>query len=535
MKIKFLAILSFLALSIGYSYAQGEMDAYKMSQRDLTGTARSVAMGGAFGALGGDISGIAINPAGIGIYKSSEVVTTLNFQNTKSETQMKTSAGDKISENKFKFTFDNFAFVGTVPTNVSDIVPLVNFGFSYNRLKSFDRKYRMHGNNINTSMADYMAHRANTGYYIYDNPNNQLYVDDDNKNGEGIYPFDEYDWTTLLGYNAHLINHIGGGEYEPTQGFVNSSLFNTLNVREKGTVDTYDFNIGTTFADVVSFGITVSVTDLDYKLYSDYSESAEILNNANNGFMTDNWLHTEGTGWQIKTGLIFKPIHELRIGLAYHSPTWYNMTDYFGAGIDYNMDAFVPVGSPNVSPTYGNIYSYDYGPYDYKFRSPDKFIASLAGVIGQTAIISADYEYTNYSKSMKLYDRNGYMLDGDPNSFIETDFKGASTLRFGAEVRVTPQFAVRAGYSWVQSPLEKKFKDLEEEVMTVGSDPHFILDGDTNYITWGAGYRFNKSFYTDIAFVMKNKKGDLYSFYGADKAEIKDQTFQGLLTLGFRF
>lgn len=32
-------------------------------------------MGGAFGALGGDISGIAINPAGIGVYQKSEIVT----------------------------------------------------------------------------------------------------------------------------------------------------------------------------------------------------------------------------------------------------------------------------------------------------------------------------------------------------------------------------------------------------------------------------------------------------------------------------
>lgn len=533
MKIKFLSILAMLAISTGYTFAQGEMDAYKMSRTDLTGTARSVSMGGAFGALGGDISGISINPAGIGVYKSSEVVTTVNFQNTKTKTRMIDADGSNMDQSKFKFTFDNLAFVGTIPTNNSDVVPLINFGFSYNRLKSFDRKYNMQGNNLNRSLAHYMAGRANISPYTLDRPDDQLIINYDGKNNENINPFERYDWLAVLGFNSYMIDHLGSGKYAAGAAFAGGGIYNDLNVREKGSVDSYDFNVGTTFADVVSFGLTVSVTDLNYRLYSDYSE---VLNNAGNGFLMDNWLHTEGTGWQIKTGLIFKPIQELRIGLAYHSPTWYNMTDYFGAGIDYNVEGLVSPG-PNDIPASGDVYSGDFGPYDYKFRSPDKFIASIAGVIGQTAIISADYEYTNYSGSMKLFDRNGDILSDydNPNDFIKDDFKGASTIRVGAEVRLTPQFALRAGYSWMQSPLEKSFKNAEKEPVLVGGDAHYVLDGDTNYITWGGGYRFSRNFYTDIAFVLRNKKSDLYAFDTAEKAELKEQTFQGLLTLGFRF
>jgi len=533
MKIKFLSILAILGISTGYMFAQGEMDAYKMSRTDLTGTARSVAMGGAFGALGGDISGIAINPAGIGVYKSSEVVTTLNFQNTRTETQMKTASGSKIDQSKFKFTFDNLAFVGTIPTNSSDVVPLINFGFSYNRLKSFDRKYNMQGDNLNKSVAGYMAGRANISPYKLDRPETQLIMDREGYNGENINPFERYDWLAVLGYNSYMIDHLGNGIYEAGAAFTGGGIYNDLYVREKGSVNSYDFNVGTTFADIVSFGLTVSVTDLDYRLYSDYSE---VLNNAGNGFLMNNGLHTEGTGWQLKTGLIFKPIQELRIGLAYHSPTWYNMTDYYDAGIDYNLEGLVSPG-PNDILASDKVGSGIFGPYDYKFRSPDKFIASIAGVIGQTAIISADYEYTNYSNSMKLFDRNGDILSDidNPNDFIKNDFKGSSTIRVGAEVRVTPQFALRAGYAWMQSPLEKKFKNNEVEPILVGGDPHYVLDGDTNYITFGGGYRFTKNFYTDIAFLMRNKKSDLYAFDTADRAELKEQTFQGLLTLGFRF
>ena len=133
--------------------SQSEMDALRYSTNELTGTARSVAMGGAFGALGGDISGIAINPAGISIYKSSEVVATMNVRNNRVETLLNDKSIDK---SKFSFSFDNMAFVGLVPT-YNDDVPLVNFGFTYNRLKNFDRSYSMRNVGEQRSLTDRMA------------------------------------------------------------------------------------------------------------------------------------------------------------------------------------------------------------------------------------------------------------------------------------------------------------------------------------------------------------------------------------------
>jgi len=57
-------------------FGQGEVEANMISRGDLYGTARGLAMGGAFGALGGDQTGVAINPAGIAVYRSSEVAGT---------------------------------------------------------------------------------------------------------------------------------------------------------------------------------------------------------------------------------------------------------------------------------------------------------------------------------------------------------------------------------------------------------------------------------------------------------------------------
>lgn len=521
MKKKFTLVMFFVASIAGTALAQGEMNAFDYSYNDLTGTARSVSMGGAFGALGGDISGIAINPAGIGVYKSSEIVTTLNFANNRTETNL---LGSKTKDSKFNFSFDNIAFVGTVPIH-SDVAPLINFGFSYNRLKSFNRKIALRGQNLVNSQTDYIADRVSgisNGGLIISNQNNPFM-------GNSAY------WLGGLAYNGGLIQNVPGSsnQYQSALG-LNGDLDNSLFMQEKGSIDSYDFNVGTTFADMLSIGATVSVTDINYRLYSNYTEEWYPNGNYNGGYDMTNYLKTDGTGWQVKVGLIFKPIQELRIGVAYHSPTWYQMTDYYSAivnsdinGVNKFVDTFDHVGD-----------SYT----DYDFRTPDKWTFSMAGVIGKQFIISADYELTNY-KNMHLKDVAGFPYTED-NSYIKTDFRNASTLRVGAEYRITPQFSARVGYMWQQSPFQKQFKDdnaiastnLNVPVAaTSGTVTQYSIVGDANYITYGLGYKFTPNFYTDVAFVMKSRKDDFYTYGRSDKAELKNNVFSGLLTVGYKF
>ncbi len=541
MKRKYLLALAF-SLSLGASYAQGEMDAYKFSRNDLTGTARSLSMGGAFGSyVGGDISAIAINPAAIGEYNRSEVVTTLNFMNTRMESNL---GGNTQTENKFKVRFDNLAFVSTFPLQ-SDVAPFLNFGFSYNRLKTFDRQYSMGGNTRN-SLSDYMVTRAD-GWQTSDlslNSNPQAWRNTD--------------WLPVLGFNSGLITNRNNSTDRYVSTTRNSggnrvlTPYSQLFNQERGSINTYDFNLGTTFSDMVSFGFTVSMTDINYRMYSIYSE--DFANGNNQGFFDlENWLRTDGTGWQVKTGLVFKPIHQLRIGVAYHSPTWYHMTDYYAADIQHDISALRGTAT-NIPTDYqpGRVESFDGngdGITDYRLRTPDKWSFNITGVIGQRAIISADYELTNYRNNMRLHDNNGRALasgDADPNNLIEQDFRNSSTLRIGAEIRITPLFSGRVGYSWVQSPLVAEFRNNDFEVFTVGSVPHYTLDGDTHYITYGLGYRLTSHFYTDVAFVMTSQKDDLYTFSRVldnsgndivtpDRISLKTNRFQGLLTLGYRF
>ncbi|NDV67865.1 OmpP1/FadL family transporter [Dysgonomonas sp. 25] len=529
MKRRLIVALS-LILSTGAIYAQGEMDAYRFSQNELRGTARSVAMGGAFGALGGDISGVAINPAGIGIYKSSEIVTTLNFQNTKVKNN--NPYGDSFNKSKFKFEFDNLAFVTTFDLD-SDVAPRFNVGFSYNKLKSFDRQYQTNGYKAPSSLSDYMAYRAD-GY-------TPSQLTSGNRWG--------CDWLAVQGYNAYLIEHLGNEYYG--SNMIAYDLNNDLYVKEKGSISSYDFNFGTTFADMFSVGMTVSVTDIDYRMYSSYIEDFYVGSVKPEDFFEQiNHMKTEGSGWQLGLGMIFKPINELRIGAAYHSPTWYKMTDYYISDINHDL-----VGIAGMPAGYQSDYfKSDEGVYDYKLYTPDRWTFSVAGVIGTMAIISLDYELTNY-KNMKLKDRGNYrsIAESGTNEFIKQDFKAASTIRAGIEIKPIPQMSFRAGYAFMESPLKKEFRNNEKEVMVAAPIAHYTLDGHTHHYTWGLGYRFSKNFYTDVAFVYKTQNAQLHNMptttnprisdgkdgYGnfiyGDRTDMKIETMQGLLTLGFRF
>ena len=192
-------LASAFLLSGGAVFAQGEMDAYKFSQYDLSGTARYLGMGGAFGALGGDISAMGGNPAGLGIYRSSEIVTTLSLSSMKTNTEW---SGTKMDENRTKFNFDNIAYVGYFPTGNDEGLIGWNVGFAYNRVKNFNRRYRMGRGPGGFSLSDYIATLTNRAGVT----GNDLLISDSHD------PYMNQDWLSVMGYDTYII-----GSANPSQ------------------------------------------------------------------------------------------------------------------------------------------------------------------------------------------------------------------------------------------------------------------------------------------------------------------------------
>ena len=512
-------LLLLIALfSCAYSFGQGELDAFRFSKNDLSGTARGIAMGGAFGALGGDITGVSINPAGIGVYRTSELSTTLSLtsSNIKTNWQNSINKDDKVS-----FRLDNINYVGYFPAGKEG--QSINFGFSFNRLKSFDRNYSANGKGMPNSLTDYMAD------LVWGIPSRELYFEN---NRPGI------PWLGVLGWEGYLINNPQGNEYESILNVDevngNEKVSPRLSVSEKGHINSYDFTFGSNVSTSLYLGMSFSITDIYYRMNSLYDEAFD----DGGGFMLDNYLQTEGSGYQVNLGAIWLPTDFLRLGVAYHSPTWYTMTDYYQARLDPDVPGEGGKKAPIID-TPGDAST------NYRLRTPYSWVFSAAAILGTQAIVSLDYDIKDYT-SMNLEDNYGYS-DREQNRYIDTDFRMAATLRAGFEYRFTPQFSGRLGYAWMQSPYEKEFKeDRAFDAAVVGTIPHYTVDGDMNYYTAGIGYRFTPQFYLDFAFVHgRQQKDDLYFFPSmyedekgnpSPKAASFDNTFnKGLITLGYKF
>jgi len=499
-------------------FAEGELDAIRYSGTDLNGTARGVSMGGAFGALGGDLTGININPAGLGVYRSSEISGSLSFSTANTKTDLQ---GDYAP----KTALDNVAYVGYYPT-FGNKLRAFNFGFSYSRLKSFDRNYQTEAPN-SVSMIDFMAEIL-YGFY----PNEIHY--------ENL----QAPWLGVLGCQTLIVEPISNSpkEIEYQSIFPVGKPESRLKVSENGVISSFDLSIGANFSDRFYLGATLSLADISYYMTSRYEEGL-----IGGGFSLENTLETQGNGFQLKLGAIFKPTDALRFGVSYHSPTWYSMTNYYSGWINANyrgVHEFSP--TPDAPDNYTN----------YTLNTPSAWTFSAAGVLGGKAILSLDYEMKLFQEmflARDFYEKDYYDHE---NTWIKDDFKIASTLRFGAEFRFTPQFSGRLGYAWMQNPYNNSFasnptayddysKQYQYKNLIVGTVPHFTVNGDTHYFTAGIGYKFTPQFYMDLAFLTRMQTDDLYYFPSYERDDVKilksnaielnNLTFKGLLTMGYKF
>ena len=521
----------FFTCNINNLSAQGnEIDAFTLSNTELNGTARSIAMGGAFGALGGDISALSNNPAGLGIYRSSEVAGTLNLS------MVNTSAnwsGITSDQNKTRFNMNNLGLVFYFPSN-SESINSWSLGFSYNRLKNYNRRYKMSGDGQAFSLSDYAASRASNAFGTGSGITKDELIYD--KNYDPYYNRDlAGNWLSILGYESGFFNNIAGRNDVYHSDFGQDPISNSkLYVNESGYMDEFNIGFGMNISNTLFIGASTSVTDITYRLTSTYDEVFKTPKNDH--LYLDNWLTTEGKAFSFNIGAIVN-LQMLRLGVAFVSPRWYDMTDYFSA------EAGSEVGGDELwSGTPEDQYS------EYRFRTPEKWIFSGALILGQSALVSADYELTNY-KSMKFSDRDGWD-DYMTNVYIKEDFTYAHTVKLGTEIKILPQLALRAGYMMQTSPMQSDLANNNIEIPPSGTIPHFIVTSKpTNYFTLGLGFRFTPQFYMDIAGVYRHNNSHAYAFsnmyhentskeiypISSEPASLKTASTRVVLTMGYKF
>lgn len=507
--------------------------AFTLSSKNLEGTARSVSMGNAFTALGGDMGSIEINPAASAVYRYSEVSVTPVIANAVSKSNYAGGAG--VSDNLTRFGVGNAGFIGSFETGRqrSGLIRW-SLGVVMTKQNNLTYTFGTRGRNSNSSWLSDLA--LKTG------PDEETGRRGINANDLNINSHqDPYrilgasDWVSILGWNTTLLsllpntsdqyiaateNMYYAGKDPLGNDIIDIKVGGALNqdflTERRGSITSTVINFGGNIANKLYFGVNLGLKSVYEKIDLSVGESAVNSNDFDSGFESFRYAYehkTFGTGADLKMGIIFTPTPNFRVGAAIATPTFYWLTERYYAGM---RSAF--------NDGYTQLLYTPEGEYDYTLQTPFSFNIGLAGVLPGIGAISADYEMIDYS-SMKLRTRNGYtdsfIWDNDQ---IKSIYQAQHILRVGVEVTPVEGFAIRGGYQYYSNPYKSRFQDYGEK---------------TNLVSAGLGYSHACGFFFDAAFqteIGKNyRTSSLYEANNAPVVNYKTNLWRLLFTVGFRF
>jgi hypothetical protein len=507
------------------AYAQTPYDALKLVQSDITGSARYMSMAGAFGALGGDVSAIKDNPAGLGIFRKSELSTTVNML---SQTSNSNWENTKTQDDLYKLGFNNFTYVLASPTwrkeSNKDGLKYSNWSFSYNKLKDFNRRSYIKGTDLSSSMTDYMA-------YFSGNTSGSSYDFDNYPTSEYDSPWDNLDisWLSVMAAYGGLMDEYVDQATSQTAYW--SSLLNvgetvspSYILEESGALNEYSLGWSGNFSDRFFIGVNLNLQTLNYQLSTKYSEDFS----GGGNMSLSNSMSTTGAGMNFNIGAIYTPIDFMRIGLAYHTPTLFALSDVGSSELDFNAYSVGYITTPTNT-------------LDYQLLSPSQLNASLGLIVGNKGLVSAEYVLTNYT-GMRFYDDNGESAEYmDENQRIKEYLNNSRTIKIGGEYKVTSNIALRAGYANESNAVvPNSVKYMLPN--TTRSNTEYFIHNQTNYYTCGIGYR-ESSWYIDMAYMAKVIDETFYPYSASilptdlqpQSASVITTNNNIILTFGLRF
>jgi hypothetical protein len=433
---------SFIALlmvcSLTTTQAQTETQALRFSMHNPYGTARYAAQGGAIGALGSDLSAAQVNPAGLGIYRSSELSFTQSFYwvNTSSD-----YLGNRADDSRFKYNVGSLGFVTATNSNRKSGFIGGSFSMGYNTLANFNNRTIIRGTNPGSTMLDDFTWHANS--------------DPANLDPDQLDPFYE-----KVAYDAYLLPFD-----ENTQEYWNDIAYGGYGqdqyrmVDQWGYIGEYSFAGAFNFSNILYMGANMGFQSV--RFYEDIYHTESDPGNRIENFDSFNFREfnsTRGWGYNMRFGMIIRPFQMLRIGGAIQIPTFYQLTDQkvTDAYSTWDRDSEIPAGSA-YSPN---------GIYDYKLRSPMKYFAHASVILFKMATLSAAYEYTDYaSAELTAYDY--YDSFSEENSSIRQNFQAVNNIKAGAEVRVDAVY-FRGGFQYLMSPFSDSRNNAEAFIYSCG-------------------------------------------------------------------
>lgn len=500
-KIFSIILCSFLCFAI---QAQNANDALRYSLHNISGTARSVGLGGTLGALGGDFSTLSGNPAGLAAYRKSEFSFSPNFLNINNDAKLLSGTNESIQESKNDFNLSNLGFVFH-STPRSGNWKTFNVGIGINQIANYEQEIYYEG----------MSHGSLVQSYA------------EQANGFDSSEFDSF--STGLAWETGAIYPLSDTDYiTDFEGTDSTQIFRNETINTSGNTNELVFSFAGNMDNKLMIGATIGVPFVSWeenRLYAEEDQDDEIP--FFNQLSYEESISTSGVGINAKFGLIYRINQMFRVGTAIHTPTAYGLTDTYTSSLTYdytdsNNDGPISATSPN-------------GSFSYRLSTPWRAMLNAAAIIGSKktidgaktyvplGFISAEVEWADYSSSAFNYstDANGTQFKSEEravNSDIGKQLKSAVSFRIGAEY-VRQKLRIRAGYGINGSP--------------------FAGSSSTNNTFSGGLGIYERNFYLDFAY-QRTSLVDSYSPYttiDAPRQIIATDTNRNkyMFTLGFRF
>ena len=498
-------------LTITFSQAQNITDGLRYSTKDNTGTARFTALSGAMGALGGDFSAAQINPAGGAVFLNSSLTFSASLINLQNKSNYFNNSENSNSDD---FTLNQAGGVFVMNnSNEGSAFKKFNIGINYSTTKNLNNRMFIAGTG-NKTIGNFFLEQAQ-GL-----PLNLL----DLQSGESIgnlYSYLGQNESTaaqnaFLGYQAFLFDPMYLNDPTNTS-YISNIAGNSFNQEyiflSQGYNSKFSVNFATQVTDNYYFGINLNTHTINY------TQSSFLLESNNNpasvvkkvGF--ENNLYVNGAGISAQIGVIAKVANNIRLGLSFDTPTWYQISEETTQYLESRRLVDGQDIYTLVDPRVINVYE------DYNLRTPANLTASAAYIFGQNGLISVDYSYKDYS-SIKFSTIGNYYnaYFNDLNYKINSTLNGASSFNAGAEYRIN-QISLRGGFHYEQSP----YKDSD-------------IVGDLLGFSLGAGFNLG-NYNIDLAYSRSEQERNqqLYSVGLTDTAKINSVYNNFVLSMGFKF
>lgn len=506
------SILAIISICLTfYAYSQNEQDALRYSQNKLFGSARVQGAGGAFGALGADASAVAINPAGIALYRRNEISGSLAVTSYVNDNKY---IGSLNTDSKTGINIPQFGLVFTKVQqgfNGDESKDLVSysFGFGMNRLNDFNQNNIFTGYNSKSSISDFFAEQASGRTFPNSAPFNS-YIND----------------IAGMAWSAYLIDSIGLNKYGSTFRSNNDTAFSVRQTNIStisGRINEYNFSTGLNYSNFLYFGASLLFQNVNYESSNTFKETVERKSSANNLYTSSDFttkVKTQGTGIGGRFGFIIKPTDYFRMGLSYTTPVRLNLKDEYSYGLQSTVN--------------GNNYFYDASArtdyFDYNLITPSKLTVSGAIMHPKLGFISIDWDQVDY-KSARLTASNYEFVNA--NAAVKNNYTISNNVRIGSELRYKDA-RFRAGYAYYGSPYNSNSNgiSLDKPTQSISGGIGFLFPSVDNYssdfyIDGAMVYTWNTYYQTPYQLTEKGKTS--YT------AENQFTMMNFMVTAGFRF